>query len=69
LHRRSYNRAKHRSSAEDRALSQSTYRDTLSRGLISYLGISRNPLEDLLQGFPTMAGLPARLYHHGLAHQ
>lgn len=38
---------------EFRALRQSAYRDVLSRGLISFLGISGNSLGDLLQGFPT----------------
>jgi hypothetical protein len=48
---------------EFRALRQSAYRDVLSRGLISFLGISGNPLGDLLQGFPTFT-VGARLDNH-----
>jgi hypothetical protein len=48
---------------EFRSLRQSAYRDVLSRGLISFLGISGNPLGDLLQGFPTFTA-GARLDNH-----
>ena len=40
---------------EFRILRQSAYRDVLSRGLISFLGISGNSLGDMLQGFPTLS--------------
>ncbi len=38
---------------EFRALRQSAYRDVLSRGMISFRGLSGNPVGDLLQGFVT----------------
>jgi hypothetical protein len=40
---------------EFRSLRQTAYRDVLSRGMISFLGLSGNPLGDLLQGFPTFS--------------
>ena len=40
---------------EFRALRQTAYRDVLSRGMIGFLGLSGNPLGDLLQGFPTFS--------------
>lgn len=35
------------------SLRQAAYRDVLSRGMISFLGLSGNPVGDLLQGFVT----------------
>jgi len=40
---------------EFRMLRQAAYRDVLSRGMISFLGLSGNPLGDLLQGFPSFS--------------
>ncbi len=40
---------------EFRALRQTAYRDVLSRGIISFLGLSGNPVGDLLQGFPSFS--------------
>jgi hypothetical protein len=48
---------------EARVLRQSAYRDVLSRGLMGFIGLSGNPLGDLLQGFPTFTG-GARLDNH-----
>ncbi len=39
-----------------RVLRQSAYRDVQSRGFLSFIGITGNPLGDLLQGFPTVTG-------------
>jgi hypothetical protein len=48
---------------EVRVLQQNAYRDIQSRGLLTFFGISGNPLGDLLQGFPVVTGA-ARLDNH-----
>ena len=45
---------------EVRLLQQNAYRDVQSRGLLTFYGISGNPIGDLLQGFPVVTGV-ARL--------
>ncbi|MGH9632531.1 MAG: hypothetical protein ACRD7E_29855, partial [Bryobacteraceae bacterium] len=42
--------------ADLRFLQQNAYRDVQSRGFLTFLGITGNPLGDLLQGFPTVTG-------------
>ncbi|HET8549905.1 MAG TPA: carboxypeptidase regulatory-like domain-containing protein [Bryobacteraceae bacterium] len=46
-----------------RALRQNAFRDVQSRGFLSFIGISGNPLGDVLQGLPTVTGV-ARLDNH-----
>jgi hypothetical protein len=46
-----------------RALRQNAFRDVQSRGFLSFIGISGNPLGDVLQGFATVTG-GARLDNH-----
>jgi hypothetical protein len=46
-----------------RVLRQNAYRDVQSRGFLSFIGISGNPVGDALQGFVTVAGA-ARLDNH-----
>jgi hypothetical protein len=48
---------------EVRVLQQNAYRDVQSRGLLTFYGISGNPVGDLLQGFPVVTGA-ARLDNH-----
>lgn len=48
---------------EARVLQQNAYRDVQSRGLLTFFGISGNPLGDLLQGFPVVTGA-ARIDNH-----
>lgn len=48
---------------EVRLLQQNAYRDVQSRGLLTFYGISGNPIGDLLQGFPVVTGL-AKLDNH-----
>ena len=48
---------------EIRVLQQNAYRDVQSRGLLTFYGISGNPVGDLLQGFPVVTGA-ARLDNH-----
>jgi hypothetical protein len=43
-----------------RVLQQNAYRDVQSRGFLSFIGFTGNPLADLLQGLPTVSGI-ARL--------
>lgn len=48
---------------EVRFLQQNAYRDIQSRGLLTFFGITGNPIGDLLQGFPVVTGA-ARLDNH-----
>ncbi len=41
---------------EIRVLQQNAYRDVQSRGLLTFYGITGNPIGDLLQGFPAVTG-------------
>jgi len=48
---------------EARYLQQNAYRDIQSRGLLTFYGVSGNPIGDLLQGLPVVTGV-ARLDNH-----
>ena len=48
---------------EVRVLQQNAYRDVQARGLLNFIGITGNPLGDLLQGFPVVTGT-ARVDNH-----
>jgi Carboxypeptidase regulatory-like domain/TonB dependent receptor len=48
---------------EVRLLQQNAYRDVQARGLLTFFGISGNPVGDLLQGFPVVTGA-ARVDNH-----
>ena len=48
---------------EVRYLQQNAYRDIQSRGLLTFFGVSGNPMGDLLQGFPVVTGA-AQLDNH-----
>jgi hypothetical protein len=48
---------------EVRILQQNAYRDVQSRGLLTFYGISGNPVGDLLQGFPVVTGV-AKVDNH-----
>ena len=46
-----------------RILQQNAFRDVQSRGFLNFVGLTRNPLADLLLGFPTLTG-GARVDNH-----
>ena len=46
-----------------RILQQNAFRDVQARGFLNFVGLTRNPLADLLLGFPTVTG-GARLDNH-----
>lgn len=48
---------------EVRVLQQNAYRDVQARGLLTFYGVSGNPLGDLLQGFPVVTGV-AKVDNH-----
>jgi hypothetical protein len=60
-----YSRGRHflKFGGEIRLLQQNAYRDVQSRGLLTFYGISGNPIGDLLQGFPVVTGA-AKLDNH-----
>ena len=48
---------------EVRLLQQNAYRDVQARGLLTFYGITGNPVGDLLQGFPVVTGV-AKVDNH-----
>ncbi len=61
----SYARGRHwvKFGADLRAVQQNAFRDVQSRGFLTFLGFTGNPLADLLLGFPSLTG-GARLDNH-----